>query len=101
VPRRLPTPPGLAHLRTLRECPTVKPCQCPPTNSIVRQLQFDSDRQSDTRIRAVVKVVSVVIGDVKVIGIEPVSCPGFRVGIHEQERIAAVLETRIPHVNAG
>ena len=60
---------------------------------------MDRNRQSNARIRAVIKVVPVVISNVKVVAIEPVFCPGFRVGIHEQERNAAVLETGISHVN--
>jgi hypothetical protein len=54
-------------------------------DSFVRQLQYDSDRQSNARIPAVVKVVPVVIIDVKVIGLEPVFSSAFRPGIHEQE----------------
>jgi len=65
------------------------------------QLQFDGNRQSDARISAVVKVVPVVISDVQVIAIEPVLCPGFRPGIHQQERIAAVRKARISHVHRG
>jgi hypothetical protein len=64
-------------------------------------LQVDSNRKSDTWILAVVKVVPAVIIDVKIIGVVPVCCPIFRPGVHEQERKAAVRETRIPLVNNG
>jgi len=56
----------------------------------IRRLQYYSDRKPDARIPTVVKVVPVVIIDVKVITIVPVLCPGFRPGIHEHERKAAV-----------
>jgi hypothetical protein len=51
------------------------------------------------RIAAVVKVVSIVVVDVNVIGVIPVVCPVLRVWIHQQERIPAILETRIALIN--
>ena len=65
----------------------------------VGQLHHDGDGKSDARIAAVVKVVPVVIIDVKIIGQEPVLCPVFWPGIQEHERRAAVREARIPHVD--
>jgi hypothetical protein len=65
----------------------------------VRQLQCDHDRKSDARIPAVVKVVTIVVIDVEVIGLVPVLCPVFRPGIQEQERRTAVRKARIPHVD--
>jgi hypothetical protein len=70
----------------------------------IPQLQCDSDCKSDGRIPSVVEVVPVVvivISDVDVIGRVPIVCPVFRPGVHEQERIAAVPETRIPQVDRG
>jgi hypothetical protein len=67
----------------------------------VLQLQCNSDRQSHARISAVVKVVAVVITNVKVIGVVPVCCPGLRPRIHEHERKTAIREARIPHVDRG
>ena len=79
------------------------PVKCFSKNLVaaVRQLQYDSDRKSDARIPAVVKVVPVVIIDVNVIVSVPIFVPVFRPGIHEQEREAAVREARIPHVHRG
>jgi hypothetical protein len=51
------------------------------------------------RIPAVIKVVSIVVVDVNVIGGIPAFGPVFRPRIKQQERIAAVLETRIPHIH--
>ena len=65
------------------------------------QLQCHSDRESHVRIPAIVKVIPVVITNVKVIGVVPVCCPGLRVRIHEQKRKATVREAWIPHVDAG
>src|ERR1017187_8608067 len=57
------------------------------------------DRESHIRITAVVKVVPIVIIDVKVVGVIPVVGPVFRPWIHQQERKALVLKARIPHVH--
>jgi hypothetical protein len=51
------------------------------------------------RIAAVVKVVSIVVVNINVIGVIPVFGPVFRPWINEQERKPTVLETRIPHVH--
>ena len=64
-------------------------------------LHDDSDRKSDARIATVVQVVTIVIADVNLVSLVPVIHPVFRPGIHEQEREAAVLETRIAHVHDG
>ena len=45
------------------------------------------------------KIVPIVVIDVKVIGIEPVVRPVFRPRVYKQERIPAVLEARISHVH--
>ena len=63
------------------------------------QLQRNHDRKPDLRIAAVVKVVAVVVVDVKVIGVIPVVGPIFRPGIHHQERKSTVLETRVPQIH--
>ena len=47
------------------------------------------------RIAAVVKVVSIVVVDVNVVVLIPVFGPILRPRINQQERIPAVLETRI------
>lgn len=67
----------------------------------VRQLQYDSDRQSDARVPPVVKVIPVVIIDVNIIVLVPIFCPVCWPGIQEQEPKAAVREARIPHVDCG
>jgi hypothetical protein len=77
-----------------------RPVRChSPWCTGVRQLQRNSDRESDVWIPAVVKVVPVVVIDVDVIGSVPIVCPVFRPGIHQQEGISAVLETRISHID--
>ena len=51
------------------------------------------------RIAAVVKVVAIVVVDIKVIGVIPVVGPIFRPWVKQQERISAVLEARIPQIH--
>ena len=67
----------------------------------IDQLQYDGDREANTRISTVVQVISAVIGDVQAISVIPVRAPISRIRVHEQERIAAVCESRIPHVERG
>jgi hypothetical protein len=89
---------ALAPVRT-RSQPTLplprRSSGCPRIN----QLQRNRDGEPDVWILPVVEVVSVVVIDIDVIGGVPVVCPVFRPGIHEQERISAVRETRIAHVD--
>jgi hypothetical protein len=51
------------------------------------------------RIAAVVKVVAIVVVDVEVVGVIPVVGPVLRPRIKQQERIPAVLETRISQIH--
>jgi hypothetical protein len=51
------------------------------------------------RIVAVVKIVSIVVVDVEVIGSIPVVGPVLRPWIQQQERKPAVIETRIPLID--
>ena len=45
------------------------------------------------------KVVSILVVDVTLVGGIPVGSPVSRVRIHQHERIPAVRETRIPHIH--
>src|ERR1022692_1834876 len=99
----VPTAYALNHAVTARQSQefVMVSNRAPGFVTTVHQLQRDSDRKSDARIRAVAKVVPVVIIDVNVIVSVPVFCPGPRPGIHEQEPKAAVREARIPQVDRG
>ena len=64
-------------------------------------LQGDGDRQRNTRVHTVIKIIPVVIVNVNVVGVIPIFRPVFGPRVNQQERKAAVLETRIPNVHRG
>jgi len=74
-----------------------------PSARIARlpQLQYDGNRQGDTRMPAVIKVIPIAIVDVKVVGVIPVFCPVFGPRINQHERKATILEAWISHEYRG
>ena len=59
------------------------------------------DGKADGRITAVVEVISIVVVDIDIVGVIPIFRPVFRIWIDQQEREAAVEETRISHIHYG
>jgi len=73
----------------------------PKTVSAAIQLHLNGDRETKSWLPAVVQVITIVIVDVHIVILVPVLPPLLRPRVNQEERKAAVVETRVPVVHDG